>query len=39
MTQLTNQMIASSSGLDRDTAPQCEWLVRKLLQGFLGLKD
>ena len=39
MTQLTNQMIASSRGLDRDTAPQCELLVRKLRQGFLGLKD
>jgi hypothetical protein len=32
-------MIASSRGLDRDTAPQCELLMRKLRQGFLGLKD
>lgn len=38
-TQLTNRMIASSRGLDRDTAPQYELLVRKLRQGFLGLKD
>lgn len=37
MTELTDQMIASSSVLDRGTvAAQCELLVRKLQQGFFG---
>jgi predicted nucleotidyltransferase len=37
MTELTDQMIASSSGLDHDTvAAQCDLLVRKLRQGFFG---
>jgi len=38
MSQLTNQMIATSSSLDRDTAPRCEFLIQKLRQGFFGLK-
>ena len=37
MSELTDQLIASSSALDRSTAPQCELLIRKLRQGFLGL--
>jgi len=38
MSELTDQMIASSRVLDRNTAGQCELLIRKLQQGFLGLK-
>jgi predicted nucleotidyltransferase len=38
MSQLTNQMIATSSSLDRDTAPRCEFLIQKMRQGFLDLK-
>ena len=38
MSELTDQMIATISSLDRNTAPQCELLIRKLRQGFFGLK-
>jgi predicted nucleotidyltransferase len=34
MSQLTDQMIATSSGLDLDITAECELLVKKLRQGF-----
>jgi predicted nucleotidyltransferase len=38
MSQLTNQMIATSISLDRDTALRCEFLIQKMRQGFFSLK-
>lgn len=34
MEELTTQMIASTSALDRHTAAQCESLIKRLQQGF-----
>jgi predicted nucleotidyltransferase len=39
MSQLTDQMIALSSGVDGSIATECELLIRKLWQGFFRARD